>query len=355
MRDQELLDAAVQAFEAETGQRLRAKDKAKGKGKAGSSTGDATLRLRGSNAKFHALLRPWAHQKDFGALAHQLLKLDRPMLVSDWVSPDLADHLKADDIAYIDCAGNAYIKAGDTYVWVSGRPRPRHIQEESHPDYARDEHWVRDDPASKSMSPAGLRLVYQLLAQPELVNASYRKLAAASGIALGNIGGVLSELLDADFLVIKGKGKTPRREFGNFAGLLQQFSETWPVKLRHKLLLGSFSSKNANWHETFDPGEFGAQWGGEKAAQLLIGRPVPQSLMLYLHRPEQLPKLLAKAKLKPVDTGADNASVEIYQSFWRDEGQICAHPVLIYADLVASGRAEDFNAADEIAKGLGGK
>ncbi|HKK01563.1 MAG TPA: hypothetical protein VJ955_05300, partial [Desulfuromonadales bacterium] len=104
------------------------------------------------------------------------------VLLTDYLPETLAQHFRSAGAEFIDTAGNAHLGRPPLYVEIAGRKRPQ--------------------PAGRrgrAFESAGLKLVYLFLRQPESMNWTYRKLAAESGIALGAVGAVFTQLVELHY------------------------------------------------------------------------------------------------------------------------------------------------------------
>jgi hypothetical protein len=77
-------------------------------------------------------------------------------------------------------------KAPGLTIYVTGEPRPADVQ---------------DDIRYRAFTPAGMKVVFVMLCQPALAEATYRDLARAAGVALGAVGPVVGDLQARGFLV----------------------------------------------------------------------------------------------------------------------------------------------------------
>jgi hypothetical protein len=153
-------------------------------------------------------------------------------------------------------------------------------------------------------------------------------------------------------LIITNKGGHARRKVGNFSGLLYQFAENYPARLRPKQLLGRFKAGSAEQLASLELGKFGAQWGGALAARRLLGdteKPHDESLELWLRDPAKLNELVKSFGLTPVSEAEEHETrVEVYQAFWKGSDSPWVDPVLAFSDLIASGQPEQFALADRL-------
>ena len=88
---------------------------------------DGLLRIRfgEQDAYYLAEVKRGLRPATLGATILQLERLgEQALLVTDYVTPQLADELRARGVDFIDTAGNAYLHKPPLLVWVKGQ-RPR--------------------------------------------------------------------------------------------------------------------------------------------------------------------------------------------------------------------------------------
>jgi len=255
-------------------------------------------------------------------------EFDHPLLlVTKYINTQLADELKQNGTEFIDTAGNAFINQPPLYIFVKGNK----------PDM------VKTPPPKRTFKPAGLRVIYTFLCNPGLENKTYREIAAETGVALGTVDWIMKELKELRFLLDMGKRGQRLIQKEN---LLQRWVTAYPEQLRPKLTLGRFRGEYGWWQQkTLDP--FKAQWGGEVAAAKLTQYLQPQIITIYAAL-QELDQLLIKNRLKRDQTG----DVEILKRFWKPaeiwKYEDLVHPILIYADLLATGNERNIETAKMI-------
>jgi hypothetical protein len=120
----------------------------------------------------------------------------KALLITDYVTPALADELKAHRIAFLDTAGNAYIEDGALLIWVKGQKRQK-----PNTPYV----------AGRAFQPTGLQILFTLLCNPGAVNRPYRDLGKMAGVAHGTVGWVIPDLQQQGFVRdLNGKRGTRR-------------------------------------------------------------------------------------------------------------------------------------------------
>lgn len=253
---------------------------------------------------------------------HDLLG-ERHLLFAPYITTTIAKQCRELDIAFLDTAGNAYLQAPGLYVFVTGE-KPAGLM-------------ATVMGAGGGGTPTALRVVFALLCKPELLNARYRDIVDAAGVALGALGWVFFDLEARGF--IAGKQRKHNRRFLEPVRLFDEWVTNYPIKLRPKLNPQRFKAPNPDWWKNAVLTDLGAYWGGEIAAARLTDYLKPETATLYLDPQvgrDALTKLIATHRLRADPEG----NVEILDKFWNvptDTTQPeIVPPILVYADLVAS-------------------
>ncbi|MGH8502775.1 MAG: type IV toxin-antitoxin system AbiEi family antitoxin [Gammaproteobacteria bacterium] len=307
-----------------------------GEPKIGRTRADALVRLRygGEEALYAVAIKRALRPATLGAVIHQLEPMGKQtLLVTDYVTPPLAEELRARGVAFIDTAGNAYLENPPLLVWVKGQRRQEFQTKRT---------------GGRAFRPTGLQVLFVLLCKPEVVNRPYREIATLAGVAHGTVGWVMAELPKLGF-VIEAGGK---RRLVQGERLLEQWVEAYVHILRPKLMLGRYRADKFDWLNDFDPTKYDLQLGGEPAAARLTQYLRPATATFYGERIE--PRLLLDHKLR-ADVGGN---VEVLKRFWNIEAEqtALAPTLLIYADLLAIGDARCLETAnllyDRVVAGL---
>lgn len=239
------------------------------------------------------------------------------VLAAEYVTPPVADDLRAQGQPFADTVGNAWLPA--PLVFITGRkPATKPVPAA----------------AGRADTPAGLKVLFALLCDPALANAPHRAIAAAAGVALGGVPAVLQDLQQLGHLVVLGK----RRRLDATRRVLDAWAQAYARRLRAKTLQGVYLTPGFDTWTTWalDPAE--ALWGGEPAASLLTNYLRPGVLTIYAQR---LPTPLMARQRMTRAHGQTERTLEWRKPFW---GQLPAGPrpdavptVLVYADLLATG------------------
>jgi hypothetical protein len=294
------------------------------------------LGLGGEGQRYVVEVKRQLRPANLGAALHQL---DRQaelhglpgLLVADYITPDMAETLRQQGRMFLDVAGNAHIRQAAALVWVTGRKPVAKTMA---------------SPLGRAFQPTGLQVLFALLCHPQWVNLPYRELATRAGVAHGTVGWVMPDLQQQGF-VTELKGKRGTRRLYETERLLALWVDAYARQLRPRTLLGRYYVATLDDWQGWPLAAHDAQWGSEPAAALLTQYLKPGELTLYA---DKLPGLLAGKYrfLKEPDVG-HQAVVEVRRRFWRfPESNACVPPVLVYADLLATGDARCIETAKRL-------
>ena len=249
------------------------------------------------------------------------------MLVTKYVTPQVAEILKETGTPFLDTAGNAYLNEPPLFIFIKGnKPAER--------DTAK--------PPIRAFRPTGLQVVFALLCNPDLEKAQYREIADAADVALGTVGWVMRDLRQMGILIEMGNRG---RRLIQKEKLLARWATEYPEQLRPKKLLGTFKATNTDWWKATELPGPDTYWGGEIAAAKLTQHLKPQRATIYTPELKVLFEWLIKNRIRQDPDG----NIEIVRKFWKFEPDWeypnLTHPVLIYADLLATADARNIETA----------
>ena len=327
-KNQKILREALARFEEVT------RITAAGDLKADLQGPDAIIRINWQNMKwnFAAEIKPVFTRAMIGGTIQQMMRLfpEKGLLITTYITPQIADTLKEFGIQFIDTVGNAYINEPPLLVFIKGnRPAEMH----------------RGKLTTRAFRPTGLQVVFALLCNPGLEKAAFREIAKVADVALGTVGWVMGDLREIGHLADMGKRG---RLLVLKEKLLRRWVTAYPEQLRPKKLLGRYKASDPDWWKNAELPPLQVYWGGETAATRLIRYLKPQVATIYTQNLGPLTKWLAKNRLKK----HPNGDIEILRKFWkfdhvwRYEGLV--HPLLIYADLLATGDPRNIETAEII-------
>lgn len=288
---------------------------------------DATFEIAGGR-KFVVEVKRTLTQATMGQAAAQLARFRRPgVLVTTYVAPPMAERLKDHDIAFIDTVGNAYLRLPNLLIYVTGRklnaPAPRETR-------------------VRALRPTGLKVIFALLCRPDLVNAPYREIAQAAGVALGTVNWVFYDLRRLGYI---RETKARGRIYENQPALIDKWVEAYARELRPKLKPRRYRVANPDWWKTENLAALDIWLGGEPAAAVLTKHLRPEMITIY---GDAHFATLAKTARALKD---EHGKLEVLHKFWNfevprmDKRYPMVPPLLTYADLIATADARNLETA----------
>ncbi|WP_343728862.1 type IV toxin-antitoxin system AbiEi family antitoxin [Duganella sp.] len=284
---------------------------------------DAAIELHSEDKTFRYLVE-CKTKVDRRAVLDQINERQRRMvepllLVTDYLSRDLANHCRSIGLQFIDTHGNAFLRVPGLFVFVAGEKR-----QTTH-------HFSK--PAKGLTGQAALRVVLALLTQPELLRAPFKEIANWAGVAAGSAYNVVDDLEQRGYV---SNSKSGRRVLERDR-LIDEWIANYPTALRTKLNSRRFRPQDPFWWERFalDPKQ--ASWGAEVAAAKMLTHLKPSTQTIYVApaaMSEVIDALVKLARLRPDPYG----SVELLERFWSPAIEIepgLAPPLVVYSDLLA--------------------
>lgn len=246
------------------------------------------------------------------------------LVITEYVQPAVAQALRERGVSYADAAGNCHVERPPLLLHVEGRKRQR----------------GGEDAHVRAFGGEGLRVIFALLLEPDLVSRPYRDLAGLTGASHGVVQYTVKDLERLGFVL--RLSRTERR-LRDTDGLLERWTSGYAEALRPKLTLGTFRFSSADRAPRWEAVDLDAEqerWGGEPAAAAATDYLKPAKLTLYARGTR--PEIMRRLRIVPDARG----DVEVLRAFWpeRLEDELPdaftdarVPDLLAYADLVASG------------------
>lgn len=314
-------------FEALAGLGVKAALPRKGVLTVGRADPDAWVELQGpwGKARWACEIKVRLERGTLGPAVHRMKLLqekhDHVILLTEYVTPPMAEELRKQGVAFVDAAGNAFLQDKGLLIWVTHRPPQRTARGKR-----------------RDLHAAGLRLVFVLLRQ-RTHDRNLRNLATAAGIALGGVGPILRELERRNWL------RRHREEFElvDPAAMLKRWDEGYADTLRPKLLLKTCRRRHAAALGDLPKDIIVAGLvdtvllGGELGAAILTRHLHPAKATLHLDGIEA-PEVMRRLDLVP-DRAGEVALVQAFGRADRAAGERANHarladPLLIRGELL---------------------
>jgi len=328
-REQDILEKATAAFHEATNLDVEIEQFGVRGDMAGRADAVIKIPLQGIDPVFWAEVKPTVNNTTIARIGHEFAQNpEKWVLVTRNAQARLARTMKEIGVQFIDTAGNAYINRPPLLIFIQGN----RLAEE------------RFEPREKEMfGRAGLRVLFALLCKHELWNVNYREITRAARVALGTVAGVMKDLtLQGHLVELKNK----QRRLVQRKQLLDKWTQAYAEKIRPKRVIGLYRGPGPDFWRQADLTQFQALWGGETAAYQMTRYLKPEITTIYARRP--INDLVLKLKLRKDNDG----DVEIREQFWAfdtiEANQKLVPPLLVYADLIATGDARNIETAKRI-------
>jgi len=297
-------------------------------GRKGQKALTIEIRLDSVKLKYRVEIKAAITKSDKMLLAMKNKETGLPvMLMTHYVNPEMAEELRQIGLEFIDSAGNMFINQPPVFVFIKGNKLKEPVR----------------CAIKRAFKKAGLKLIFALLTTPGLENATYREIAVAAGVSLGSIDYIMAELKEMGFLRRRGDNSLYLAQKDD---LVKRWVMAYPEQLRPKLTLGTFRGPEKWWLHGRLPSQ-DTMWSGEVAAHKMTDYLHPETVTIYC-RPQKLNGLLLSNRLSRDPVG----NIEILEKFWNNDDKSAygelVHPLLVYADLIASGDPRNAEAAEKI-------
>lgn len=329
MEENQIIKAAIKHFKQNTG--LKMTEKKNVKPPTGNPDTFVEMLAKGRAYNYWVEVTNEIREVHLGRLIQKFRGgAQNWLLISQYISKINRKHLKTEGINYLDASGNCYINNDTLLLYINDQQvAPQ-----------------RQSNTGKLWKPAGLRLIFTLLLNPDLINKPYRIIAAQSNLGLGTIGILLQELEKEKYFTRYNN----KYQFENREALLNRWVEIYNIILKPKLLQGKFRfatlKDRKNWKNVSLKDIY---WGGEPAGALLTKSLQPEKFTVYSKL--SLTDVMKQLHLVPAEDG----EVEMFKTFWNIEeiGTPFNHvvpPLLAFAELNSSMDSRNREIANKIKK-----
>ncbi|HEU4764901.1 MAG TPA: type IV toxin-antitoxin system AbiEi family antitoxin [Candidatus Eisenbacteria bacterium] len=264
------------------------------------------------------------------------------ILLANHVGPKLSRYLREHRINFVDTSGNCHLSIDEGHVaYIEGRKRSTPAWE------------------SQGTGRAGYRILFALLASPELVTRPVREVASASGASKTAASSVLSRLEREGVIGATGRDRILLRP----DELLQRWLNGYVDRLRPRLVFGRYETRIEDPDELdrflsaqLSPHGEGRFVDGSKAIRWAWGGTAAEHRLLHYYRGtttvihfDAPPSTAAKRLgLAPAREGSITFLGVPGPLAFQGTPPDVAHPLLIYSELLATGEERARDAASRI-------
>jgi hypothetical protein len=256
----------------------------------------------------------------------------RWILMAPSIGGPLGRYLAEHAINFIDLQGNCHLRMGRGYVArIEGR---REIK----------------DPRGRGVRAAGYQALFALLAKRELCSAPLRTVAAAAGVSRQAVSSALTRLVSDGMLV--GSSAEYQWVEGGRRLALERWILGYATVVRPKLFMGSFRTADEdaagfeNRMRSIVGDRIPWRWGGSAAGYRLTGHyRGPNTVIHAAVFPDDLRQDLGAVR----DSGGPLTVLGIPgDAALEGRTPDTAHPLLVYSEMICSGRERAREAAAEL-------
>jgi hypothetical protein len=259
-------------------------------------------------------------------LLDQKAQFDGLILITENLSANLRPILRENGMNYLDTAGNTYIKMPNQGVFIFIDGQKPIVKPEKNKD--------------KAFTNSGLKVVFHLLKNQELINANQRTIAETAQVSLDTVNKTIESLRQQGF--IRRVTKDTMR-LDNKRKLFDKWADIYENRLKPSLFMGNFRFQNMETEKNWQNINLSAStvWGEEPAASILTDgflRPA----IFTLYTTETKNDMIRNYRFLPDAHG----NIKIYHPFSDIQSSIS--PLWVYADMLNSGDARNFEVAEKI-------
>jgi hypothetical protein len=233
------------------------------------------------------------------------------LLVAEKLYPKVKKELRENRVNYLEGNGNVYINTDNLFLYIDTNEITK----------------TQKEKGNRAFTKTGLKVIFQFLLNPKLINQTQREIAAITNVALGNIPLIINGLLETNLIVRLNKNEYI---INNYEELLNKWITEFEQTLKPTLFKQRFRLQNRNqdW-KTILLNTDKTVWGGEPAGDIITNHLRPEKFTLYTK--ETTKEMIINYKLLPDDEG----EIAVYDMFWdNDYNKNTAPNELVYADLM---------------------
>lgn len=238
-------------------------------------------------------------------------KLINFLLVAEKLYPKVKKELRENRVNYLEGNGNVYINTDNLCLYIDANEATK----------------TRKEKGNRAFTKTGLKVIFQFLLKPKLINQTQREIAEVTNVALGNIPLIINGLLETNLIVRLNKNEYL---INNYEELLNKWITEFEQTLKPTLFKQRFrfQKKDKDW-KTLQLNTDKTVWGGEPAGEIITNHLRPEKFTLYTK--ETTKDLILNYKILP----DDNGEITVYDMFWDNDYNTNTAPnELVYTDLM---------------------
>lgn len=319
------------------------------------------LRLGESHAIYRGECKRIGTAAQLALISQQLHRHQPPsprMLLTDHMSREQAARARLLGIEFIDASGNAFLRPNGNLIWSVGNKR-RLVDQAVVIDNGRiplgqlARHHILTPALANTGSVAATKILYVLLSRPRsFADLTLRDIAYLAGVGLGTASSVINAFEQRGWLQMTERAGSQTGKKGRLREpelLLQEFTVNYAARLRERIVLRRFEV-DIPLEQMRTAMIRGSLWGGEVAADSLLGDYRPSTFTLYVDPkdPFLMRELSAQYRLRQAPEGRFTVMERFWQPTTPHEEAGYVAPPLIYAELVASAQSRAIERAVEV-------
>jgi len=233
------------------------------------------------------------------------------LLVAEKLYPKVKKELRENRVNYLEGNGNVYINTDNLFLYIDTNEATK----------------TQKEKGNRAFTKTGLKVIFQFLLNPKLINQTQREIAEITNVALGNIPLIINGLLETNLIVRLNKNEYV---INNYEELLNKWITEFEQTLKPTLFKQRFrfQNKDKDWRTVLLNTDK-TVWGGEPAGDIITNHLRPEKFTLYTK--ETTKDLILNYKLLPDDEG----EIAVYDMFWNNDYNTNTAPnELVYADLM---------------------
>lgn len=242
---------------------------------------------------------------------------NRSILVTNYLSPNLAEKCRELDIPFLDAAGNAFLSLPGVRIFVSGRKKGTKSK------------------SLKGNNLTALKVHLAILTHSGLISKPFREIAKTANCSLTAVQRTIQELVDRK--IIRPESTHLERILEQPSRLFDDWVANYPISMKPQMKVRRFHCKSSEWWKEVN--FVNAWWGGEVAASIMTKHLKPATQTLFVNEADfdSVIKSMANQYRWQADPKGEIEVYSLLQELPRqNQWSQCAPAIMVYADLLAS-------------------